>query len=97
MTYIPSIRELGYLNKTSLLRKAFKIRTVTGNAGQKDWLSFVSLSHHINDGKATGYSEKKTNSKGIKIDGTKLAIDKCSINPVRYNSYMVNEVFKSTL
>ena len=66
MTYIPSIRELGYLNQTSLLRKAFKIRTVTGNAGQKDWLSFVSLSHHINDGKATGYSEKKLIARVLK-------------------------------
>ena len=51
---MPSIRELGYLNQTGLLRKAFKIRTVTDNAGQKDWLSFVSLSHQVNDGKATG-------------------------------------------
>ena len=66
MTYMPSIRELGYLNQTGLLRKAFKIRTVTDNAGQKDWLSFVSLSHQINDGKATGYSEKKLIARVLK-------------------------------
>ena len=63
---MPSIRELGYLNQTGLLRKAFKIRTVTDNAGQKDWLSFVSLSHQINDGKATGYSEKKLIARVLK-------------------------------
>ena len=46
---MPSIRELGYLNQTSLLRKYFKARGVTGNAGQKDRLTFISLSHQTND------------------------------------------------
>ena len=30
MIYMPSTRELGYLNQTSLLRKDFKIREVIG-------------------------------------------------------------------
>ena len=59
MTCMLSIRELGYLNQTSLLMKDVKIWGVIGNAGQKDRLSFVSLSHQINDGKAAGYSEKE--------------------------------------
>ena len=58
MSYMPSIRELGYLNQTSLLRKDFKIRGVISNAGQKDRLNFVSLSHQINDKRTSGYSEK---------------------------------------
>ena len=45
MTYMPSTRELGYLNQTNLLRKDFKIRGVIGNAEQKNRSSFVSLSH----------------------------------------------------
>ena len=56
---MPSIRDLGYLNKTSLLRKDFKIGGVIGNAGQNDRLSFISLSHQINDGRTARYSEKK--------------------------------------
>ena len=42
-TFMSSIRELGYLNQTSLLRKNFKIRGLIVNAGQIIWLSFVSL------------------------------------------------------
>ena len=53
MMYMPSIRELGYWNQTSLLSKDFKIR------GVNDRLSFVSLSHQINDGGTAGYSEKE--------------------------------------
>ena len=74
MTYMPSIRELGYLNQTGLLRKAFKIRTVTDNAGQKDGLSFVSLSHQVNDGKATGYSEKKLIARVLKLKAPNLPL-----------------------
>ena len=61
MTYMPFTRQLGSesLNQTSLLRKDFKIRGVIGNAGQKDRLSFVSLSHQINNGRTAGYSEKE--------------------------------------
>ena len=59
MAYMPSIRGLGFLNQTNLLRKGFKIRGVISNAGQNDRLSFVSLSHQINDGRTTGYSEKE--------------------------------------
>ena len=55
-----SLRELGYLSQqTSLLRKDFKIKGVIGNPGQKDRLSFVSLTHQINEGKSAGYSEKE--------------------------------------
>ena len=40
------MRELGgYLGETSLLRKDFKIRGIIGNSGQKDRISFVSLTH----------------------------------------------------
>ena len=42
LTCMSSIRELGYLNQTSLLRKNFKIRGVIDNAGQI-MLSFISL------------------------------------------------------
>ena len=59
MTYMPSIRELGYLNQTSLLRKDFKIGRVLTNAGQNDRLSFVSLSHQINDGSTTRKRKRK--------------------------------------
>ena len=52
------------LNQTSLLWKDFQIRGVISNAGQKDWLSFVSLSHQIHDGRTTGYSEKAVKEKG---------------------------------
>ena len=56
---MPYTREFGYLNQKSLLRKDFKIKGVISNAGQKDRLSFVSLSHQINDGRRAGYSEKE--------------------------------------
>ena len=52
------MRELGgYLGKTSLLRKKSEIRGIIGNSGQKDRISFVSLTHQINDGRAAGYSD----------------------------------------
>ena len=52
------MRELGsYLGQTSLLRKDFKIRGIIGNSGQKDRINFVSLTHQINDGRTTGYSD----------------------------------------
>ena len=93
MTYMPSIRELGYLNETSLLRKDFKIRGVNGNAGQKYRLSIISLSPQINDGKAAGYSEKEIIAGVLKS----MAIEKYSRNYDRLNSGKVNEVFTSTL
>ena len=74
MTYMPCIRELGYLNQTSLLRKDLKIRTVIGNAGKKDRLSFVSLSHQINDGKASRYSEKKLIARVLKLMALNLPL-----------------------
>ena len=51
MTYMTSIRELGYLNQTGLLRKTFKIAGVISNAWQNDQLSFVR--------KTARYSEKE--------------------------------------
>ena len=42
-----------------MLKKDFKIREVISNAGQNDWLSFVSLSHQLNDGRRARYSEKE--------------------------------------
>ena len=36
MTYMPSIRELGYLHQTSMLKKDFKIREVISYARQND-------------------------------------------------------------
>ena len=59
MAYMPSIRELGYLIQISLLKKGIKIRGVISNAGQNDRLSFVSLSHQINDGRTARYSDKE--------------------------------------
>ena len=56
---MPSIRELEYLNQTSFLRKDLKIRGVIGNAVQKGRLNNVSLSHHKNDKRTAGYSEKE--------------------------------------
>ena len=59
MIYMPSIRKLVWLNETGLLKKDFKIREVISNARQNDWLSFVSLSHQLNDGRRARYSEKE--------------------------------------
>ena len=54
----PSIRELGYLNQTSMLKKDFKIRGVISYARQNNWLNFLSLSQQINDRRTSGDSEK---------------------------------------
>ena len=60
MYTMPYMRELGgYLGQTSLLRKDFKIRRIIGNSGQKVRISFVSLTHQINDGRTAGYSDNK--------------------------------------
>ena len=59
MTHMHFIRELRYLNQTSLLRQDIKIRGVISNVGQNDRLSFVSLSHQIDDGGTARYSEKE--------------------------------------
>ena len=48
------------MNQISLLKKDIKIRGVISNAGQNDRLSFVSLSHQINDGRTARYSDKET-------------------------------------
>ena len=41
---MPYMGELGaYLDQTTLLRKDFRIREITGNFGQRDRISFVSL------------------------------------------------------
>ena len=57
---IPYIRMLcGYLVQASLLRKDFKIRGIISNSGQKDRISFVSLTHQINDGRTAGYNDNK--------------------------------------
>ena len=51
------MRDLGgYLGQTGLLRKDFKIRVTIGNSGQKDQISFVSLTRQINDGRTVDYS-----------------------------------------
>ena len=48
MHTMPYMRELGgYLGQTSLLRKNFKIRGIIGNSGQKNRISFGSLTHQI--------------------------------------------------
>ena len=58
MYTMPYMRELGgYIGQTSLLRKDFKVRGIIGNSGQKDRISFVSLTHQINDGQTAGYSD----------------------------------------
>ena len=46
-----SVKELGYLNQTSLLWKDLKIREAMSKVGQNDRLSFVSLYYQINDGR----------------------------------------------
>lgn len=43
--------------KTSLLRKDFKIRGQIGEPSQKEKLSFISLMHQIQQGKAMGYED----------------------------------------
>ena len=40
--------------------KEIKIRGVISNVEKNDWLSYVSLSHQINDGRTARYSEKET-------------------------------------
>ena len=49
MTYMRSIRDFGYLNQASLLRKDFKIRGIIDNAEQIDRLCFPIFSHQINN------------------------------------------------
>ena len=57
---MPYMRELGgYLGRTSLLEKDFKIRGIIGNSGQKDRINFVSLTRQINDGRTAGYSNNE--------------------------------------
>ena len=59
MTYMASIKELGYLHQTSLLWKDIKIRRVISNAGLNDRLSFVRLYYQINEGRTARYSEEE--------------------------------------
>ena len=47
------------LEPNKFVKERLKIRGVISNAGQNDRLSFVSLSHQINNGRTTGYSEKE--------------------------------------
>lgn len=56
---VSSLRELGYINETSLLRKDFIFLGNAGNLLQRDRLSLVSLTHQINDGKFPGYIDKE--------------------------------------
>ena len=51
------LRELGVLKKTSLLRKAFRVKGSIGEAGHKEKLTYVSLMHQINEAKAAGYDQ----------------------------------------
>ena len=53
------LRELDVLKKTSLLRKEFRVKGSTGEAGQKEKLTYVSLMHQINEAKAAGYDQDK--------------------------------------
>ena len=60
MYTMPYMRELGgYFGQTSLLIKDFKIRGIIGNSGQKDQISFVSLTNQINDGRTAGYNDNE--------------------------------------
>ena len=51
------LRKLRALKKTSLLRKEFRVKGSTGEAGQKEKLTYVSLMHQINEAKAAGYDQ----------------------------------------
>ena len=58
MYTMPYMRELGgYLGQTNLLRRDFKISGIIGNSGQKDRISFASLTYQINDDRTAGYSD----------------------------------------
>ena len=59
MFQVPTLKELGYLSQTSLLRKDLEIKGIIGNPNQKERLRFVSLDHQIHDGKSAGYSDKE--------------------------------------
>ena len=91
-----STRQLRYLNQTSLLRKDFKIRGVIGNAGQKDLLSFVSLSHQINDGRTVGCSEKEIIVGVLKVMKLNLRLRNVLQTRIDVTPAKVNENFAST-
>ena len=57
-----------------MLREDFKIRGVISNAVQKDRLSFASLSHQTNDGRANGYSEKEIRAVALKTIAPNLGL-----------------------
>ena len=56
---IDFLKELGLLKKTGLLRKELKIRGQVGEPGQKDKLSYISLTHQIKNAKQAGYDEEE--------------------------------------
>ena len=51
------LREFGVLKKTS---KEFQVKGSIGEAGQKRKLTYVSLTHQINEAKAAGYDQDET-------------------------------------
>ena len=52
-----TLRELGVLKKTSLLRKEFRVKGSIAEASQKEKLTYVSLMHQINEAKAAGHDQ----------------------------------------
>ena len=51
------LREMEARSKTNMLRRKFKVRGKTGEPGQRDKLTYVSLMHQIRDAQAAGYKE----------------------------------------
>ena len=64
----------GHLDQKSLLRKDFKIRGIIGNSGQKDRISFISLTNQINDGRTAGYSDNEIVGGVLKAMSTNLCL-----------------------
>ena len=48
-----------YLGQTSLVRKDCKLAESIGNSGQKDRVSFASLTHKNNDGRTVGNGDNE--------------------------------------
>ena len=66
------LRELN--QRTSLLRKELKIKGQTGEAHQKDKLTYVSLIHHINEAQEASYDESEIVNRVIRAMSPSLTL-----------------------
>ena len=52
-----SLYDWGVMDKTSLLRREFRVKGQIGEVGQKDKLSYISLMHQISEADQQGYDD----------------------------------------